>query len=263
MAKRRDYALTVNNETQLDVEQLEGLNYAYLIIGIETSPTTLTPHLQCYVYLKNAITLKSLKKKIPRAHIEPAKGSPQQNRDYCSEDGLYYEYGTLPEQGKRTDLVRLMARIDEGATREDIRTEFPSQYFTYKHRIEELILPTITTKERHAYRLRQEDMFTVSPNVFFADEIPDPKWNGQRVVIVDNTYSHNNEDKILQWINGFPPYYKYGYENRLFDPDIIYIVGHSHKYKIPNLDYKCRDDVQQQEGLNDLEEESRIESESL
>lgn len=102
----RAWVITINNYTEEDVEGLE--NYfktcVYAIYGKEIAPTTGTPHLQAYAYSRNALTCKSLSKKLPRARLAPAKGSAEDNQIYCSKAKDYKEFGTLPQQGKRTDL---------------------------------------------------------------------------------------------------------------------------------------------------------------
>lgn len=240
MTKRRDYPFTVNNETQLDCEQILALNYKYLVIGIETCPTTLTPHLQCYVYLHNAITAKSLSKKIPRAHIEYPRKSPQKNADYCKKDGLYYEYGKFPQAGFRSDLHSIMERIDEGATEEEIRKEFPSQYLMYRNRINELIPNVIQKKTRKVFRLRTCDTYKI-PGALFCDEIPSNYYNGQKVVITTSLCSFSTE-KVQQWLHGFPPYFKFGYTNKLFDPDYILFAGKYSSDFFPDIEYICLKD---------------------
>lgn len=86
-----------------------------------------TPHIQGYVYWQNARAWKSMRKLFPRAHIEPANGSPSQNKHYCNKpvegcsckhckdcpprlDGPW-EQGELPEQGKRNDIKACIKSI--------------------------------------------------------------------------------------------------------------------------------------------------------
>lgn len=52
-----------------------------------------TPHLQGYVYLKNARTFAQMKAKWGSCHWEKAKGNPKQNRTYCTKDDHYVEGG--------------------------------------------------------------------------------------------------------------------------------------------------------------------------
>lgn len=100
-----------------DTAKAHGLNEKaqYLIIGNEVGKEEQTPHLQGYVRMKNQITMKVLKRKyLPRAHLEIAKGTDEQNRTYCSKDGEYKEYGTMKKQGRRTDLDEVKELIETG-----------------------------------------------------------------------------------------------------------------------------------------------------
>lgn len=57
-----------------------------------------TPHLQGYVYSKSRIRWTVFKKAFPRAHFEIAKGTPEQNIEYCSkEDENPFEKGKPPK----------------------------------------------------------------------------------------------------------------------------------------------------------------------
>lgn len=120
--RSRSWCLTVNNYTDDDIETLKGLESQYLIIGDELGENN-TPHLQVYVYFKNAISFNSIKKKIGKAHIEAAMGSAKANRDYCSKQKVLYESGEIPNMGKRTDLEIMKELVLDGnSNKEIIRT---------------------------------------------------------------------------------------------------------------------------------------------
>lgn len=86
----RKWCFTLNNYDEKDLEiidtktqQYSNLKYVY---GKEIGESG-TPHLQGYLEFKNAISMKSLKKWLPRAHLEKARGSSKQNYDYCTKEG--------------------------------------------------------------------------------------------------------------------------------------------------------------------------------
>lgn len=77
----------------------------------ELAPSTGQLHIQGCLWLVNRARfslVKNLFKGSP--HIERARGTPEQNRAYCSKkDGgavadTFEEFGTMPRQGRRTDL---------------------------------------------------------------------------------------------------------------------------------------------------------------
>lgn len=57
---------------------------SYYCFGLERAPSTGQEHVQGYVRYQNARTLSSVAKAYPGAHFELAKGTFQQNRDYCA-----------------------------------------------------------------------------------------------------------------------------------------------------------------------------------
>lgn len=109
-------------EREVIMDALEPFNY--IIIGLEICPTTLREHYQGYVYFTNPRTIGGLKRIMPKAHWERAKGTPEQNRVYCSKDGDYEEHGDIPEQGKRTDVIQITTRLGEGKSDKDLYEEF-------------------------------------------------------------------------------------------------------------------------------------------
>lgn len=90
-AKR--WCFTLNNPKEEDTIDSDLCDY--MIVGDEVGDSG-TRHFQGYVCFKKQCRLSALKKLLPLAHWEIAKGSPQQNKDYCSKDGLFQEFGLLP-----------------------------------------------------------------------------------------------------------------------------------------------------------------------
>jgi len=113
--RKRAWFITINNPTEEDVTtSLKYVNNSlYGIIGNETAPTTGTKHIHVYFRLKDAITWQNIKKKLPTAKIEVAKGDDAHNKIYCSKEEVLAEYGTPAQQGKRTDLQRVTSLIEE------------------------------------------------------------------------------------------------------------------------------------------------------
>jgi len=86
--RSRRWCFTLNNYTQKEFDTItqafsaKGFGY---IIGKENSSTD-TPHLQGYIEMRNAINFNTLKKILPRAHLEPTRGSKNDNIKYCSKE---------------------------------------------------------------------------------------------------------------------------------------------------------------------------------
>lgn len=94
--------MTLNNWAEEELAALQGKG-TYNVIGKEIGEQG-TPHLQGYFYFENATRLSTLKKLSSRGHWEIAKGTPVQNRTYCTKGGNFIESGAIPTPGKRTDL---------------------------------------------------------------------------------------------------------------------------------------------------------------
>lgn len=112
--KSRNFCFTINNYTEDDICFLKAIkDFKYLCFGLEVGEQG-TPHIQGFISFENARSVKGIVK-VLRGHISVAKGSPSQNRDYCSKDGNFFEFGEIPKgQGKRSDLDLIKSRVLAG-----------------------------------------------------------------------------------------------------------------------------------------------------
>jgi hypothetical protein len=93
----------------------------YLVIGKEICPDTLNRHYQCYVQLKTKRTLSWLKANVHEtAHFERAKGTPEQNRTYCTKENNFREWGAIVKIGARQDIELVVDRIKNGEKVDDL-----------------------------------------------------------------------------------------------------------------------------------------------
>jgi len=138
----KNYIFTINNPTDADRSKLTDMSYDsyrsdagvdYIVYQLETGEQG-TPHYQGYVSFKNRKTRNQVSGYFPRAHIEVAKGTPLQNKEYCTKpDGRLegpFEYGTMPGgQGKRNDIEEFVTYVREskpGLTHRDLILSHPS-----------------------------------------------------------------------------------------------------------------------------------------
>lgn len=145
----KNYCFTINNYTEEDIEKLKNAenteNVVYLCYGRERGAEG-TPHLQGYISLTQRRTLRWIKNYLSeRAHFEQAKGSPSQNRAYCSKeaesDTDFYEFGQCPGgQGTRTDLAAVVAAIKSGKRGREFADEFGECIIRYSRGINVLRL---------------------------------------------------------------------------------------------------------------------------
>jgi len=115
--KYRDWCFTWNNWTACHYADVLNYDCDYLVVGKEVGDSG-TPHLQGYLYCKNARHFSAIQKKLRGCHLKPRypKSTPAQAAAYCKKDGDYFERGECPEQGKRNDveLVRDELRAGHG-----------------------------------------------------------------------------------------------------------------------------------------------------
>ena len=92
--RSRGWCFTINNFSEQELENVKDqiLRAKYGIAETEhTGEGEGTPHIQGYIYFDNSQTFNRIKILLgERAHIEPAKGSPQQNYEYCSKEGTVF-----------------------------------------------------------------------------------------------------------------------------------------------------------------------------
>jgi len=100
--KSRAWCFTINNDTYSDMDSIIDVlvpKSRYTVFGFEVGKQG-TPHIQGYTYFDSPRSLRSIKRILERAHLIPAKGNPQQNYDYTTKDGHWYEFGERISQGR-------------------------------------------------------------------------------------------------------------------------------------------------------------------
>jgi len=140
MSRFRAFTFTINNYTSEDESSLLNLGHRYIVYGREIGESG-TPHLQGYICFRDGRTFRSLKSKMPRAHIEQAKGDSDANFKYCTKDGDFVEDGDRPASVKEKGVkageaeknrwteARNAARNGEfGLIPDDLHTRFDKYY---------------------------------------------------------------------------------------------------------------------------------------
>ena len=127
----RKWCFTINNYTEEDeqnlLDKLTPDKVVYAIVGREKGESG-TPHLQGYVYFKRRLNMSTPKARLGKtAHLEPARGTPEQNEQYCSKDGdILLKIGepSLDSSKKPSKPERLLGtrdRSQDGQNRYDHR----------------------------------------------------------------------------------------------------------------------------------------------
>lgn len=139
--RSRGWCFTINNYTDDDIlEILNAHDYAeYTVFGFEVGEQG-TPHIQGYIYFKNQKVGTALKKLLTRANLRAARGNADQNYDYCTKDGEFYEFGDRPEQGHRSDFDELKEDILSGSSIKEVSLSHTNLYMRYSGAIEKFSL---------------------------------------------------------------------------------------------------------------------------
>ena len=132
----RRFCITINNPTETDEEMftyLQNLEHIkYFIFSREKGNMEGTIHLQMFLIFTIGKRFSTIKKLFPKAHIESAKGSNTQNRDYCSKNDTHisgpFEFGEFAEQGARKDLKAFFDLVNAGATDYELQCLYPKLY---------------------------------------------------------------------------------------------------------------------------------------
>nr|QXP07614.1 MAG: replication associated protein [Arizlama virus] len=131
MAQALNWCFTYNNPPcPLSLHLMPKLSYG--IYGDEIAPTTGTPHFQGYLQFSSKVRLGKLTKLIPGAHFSVARGTCQQNIDYCSKSGSVHTFGEPTHRpatsGVSSDLESACAAISDGVRMREIAERYPKLY---------------------------------------------------------------------------------------------------------------------------------------
>lgn len=239
MSRNRAWCFTINNYSASDwfaVKHLFNKSAAYGICGEEIAPTTGTKHLQGYVHLKNALSMKAMSKCLGRARLIPSNGSDDDNKVYCSKGENIYEIGTPSVgQGSRTDILELSKLINNRlVTMEIVMFQFPELYCRYSSSISKMFAavyrPRTQSPEVHwrwglagtgksRFAMEAHETFYVKDNTKWWDN-----YMQQKAIVIDDFDNAIPFRTLLRLLDRYPYQgeVKNGYIN--VDSPFIYIT---------------------------------------
>ncbi len=152
-SRTRKWNITINNPLDYGLSH-DAIKEKLLKLGIDywcmCDEEGSTYHTHVYAYRSDAIRFSTMKKAFGVAHLEQAKGTHQQNRDYIRKEGkwkntdkeetniieTFEESGEVPfeKQGLRSDRADLLDMVNSGMTNAAIIKENPN----YIYRIKEI-----------------------------------------------------------------------------------------------------------------------------
>lgn len=157
----KNWCFTINNFSEDDRNNCSNLctdHCNYAIYQIERGDNG-TVHIQGYLELKTRKRLPQVKRILSeRAHLEVARGSPDQNRSYCTKPESRiegpFEHGTISKgKGKRSDIEAFVEAATQDLTEEQLISEHASVLAKYprfvervrKHQKEKAVQPRCFT----------------------------------------------------------------------------------------------------------------------
>ena len=259
----RKYQLTINNPVEHGfthdsikerIATLSGVAYWCLCdeIGEEG-----TPHTHVYLYSPNAIQFTTVQQRFYGAHIEAAKGSHQENRDYIRKEGrwlndakhetnlpdTFEESGELPPERSRRETVseEILSEIESGATNAEILRNHPGALTKLQH-IE--ATRQVLLEERYQNEWRDLDVTYIHgatgtgktrhvmekygyANVYRITDYDHPYdgYKGQDVILFDEFRSSRPISEMLTALDGYPYSLPCRYNNKVACYTNVYIVS--------------------------------------
>lgn len=228
MSQALRFTFTLCNYSEDDITRIRdnAHHFQYIIFGKEIAPSTGTPHLQGYLQVFKKVRFGYIHTHLhPSLHLEVAKGSVDQNIQYCSKENKFEEIGVRPisrqakaagtQKRKRDETAtEFRALMDAGTSMEAIADIMPGDYF-YNSRVllesyYRLKLPISRPNTCVLYFYGDTGVgksrlaHSILPDAY----IKDPKtkwWNGyslQRDVIFDDFGSNSADiNHLLRWFD--------------------------------------------------------------
>lgn len=123
------------------IQYLQSLeHFKYCIFQLEKGEEEQTPHFQGFISFTIGKRFKTIKNQLPFAHIEKAKGSNTQCREYCSKSETRvkgpFEFGKFAEERERTDIKDFIELVRAGATEDELMHLYPTLYLREINKIQ-------------------------------------------------------------------------------------------------------------------------------
>ena len=216
-----------------------------------------TPHTHLYAAFKSAVEFSTIQQRFYGAHIESAKGSHRENRDYIRKEGkwlndakhetnlpdTFEESGELPpESDKRENQSeQVLAMLDDGASNEEIVRAFPA-WIKNLRSLNEMRQTLLEGRYRNEYRnlavaylwgktgvgkTRSVMEKYGYANVYRVTNYAHPfdSYHGENVILFDEFRSDLPTKDMLKYLDGYPLMLPCRYGDKVACFTIVYIVS--------------------------------------
>lgn len=229
----------------------------YYCLSDEIGTKEKTHHTHIFIACSSSVRFSTIKNRFPKSHIEMAKGTSEQNRDYVFKNGKYEkekgvtklpdtqeEYGEMPieRQGARNDIADLYDMIKDGMSDFEIFEENPNyilqidmlekvrQTFRqnlYKNKVREIIVTYIWGKSGtgKTYSVMSKYGFE---NVYRITNYAHggfDGYKGQDVIVFEEYYSNFKIQDMLNYLDCYPIELPCRYANKVACFTKVYIVS--------------------------------------
>lgn len=263
--EHRHYELEINYYDQTDLEELYNVinknsvdYYAWCFEGYPCD--THHPHIHASIHFKSSVKETAFRNYFTKKHhtapVHNAKHFHEYIRGYekvqgkwelkcagcsiCEEKNEpcnnYFTLGEIPETGKKkqpTVTQKVVEALQSGKTFEQIEILFPAYTMTNKRRIIEWLRDHKPPHDRKIITMDYKDRFEFPPNASIC-YVDDDCSNGLSIYNYEKTVVffpiEAPHSKIMEWLHGFPPTIRRGFELIKFDPENIVLL-----YDTPRL----------------------------
>jgi hypothetical protein len=226
-------------------------------LGDEIGSKEKTHHTHIFIACSSSVRFSRMKKRFPQAHIEMARGTSEQNRDYVFKIGKYEkdksitrlpdnqeEFGEMPleRQGARNDITDLYEMIKDGMSDYEILEKNPNyllqidtlekvrQTFRqnqYKNQFRKLEVTYIWGKtgtgkthsimEQHGF----ENVFRLTNYLYGGFDT----YKGQDIMVFEEFNSSFKIQDMLNYLDGYPLELPCRYANKVACFTKVYIIS--------------------------------------
>ena len=259
----RKWQLTINNplEKGFDHDKIKAAlaeikPIVYYCLSDEVGKEG-TFHTHIYLCASSAIRFTTIKRRFQEAHVELARGSSQENRDYITKSGKwekdekhetsipdsFEEWGEMPieQQGERTDLEALYGMIKDGLSNFEILESNPQ----FMLRISDIERCRQTVRmEQFRKQFRKLDVsYLWGPTgvgktrtvmekyhydgVFRITDYKHPfdNYDSEEFIVFDEYRGQLNISQLLNFLDGYPLELPARYANKIACYTQVYIIS--------------------------------------
>lgn len=217
------------NEDNLPLELPHDDGVQGLFYQVERAPSTGKIHLQGFIVFKKRCRFSTVQRLFHGCHLEAARGSQQQNIDYCSKSDTKvcgpFTVGSLEAPGrnerlrdeKRKPVDEAIDLVLEGKSSKEVAREYPKQFLFHSkgfQALERALLPSppawrtvsVTWIWGKTGVGKTRRCYASAPGLFKVNE-DGQWWDGylcQDTILFDEFYGEVKMKNMLNYLDGYP-----------------------------------------------------------